>query len=200
MKTVSLSLLGVVLATPVLAGDWAVTADYMESCSCKVICPCLFEGEPDQRECLGQGALRVTEGHYGDVDLAGVTVFCTFSMGNWEMYTVSDKNTAEQAAAIRKIIEATLTTPGAKIVRFEQGPVSWSEHDGKVTCGAENSEVEIEPIMGSDGKPIRIDNVPDYPGYEQYRSVKNKHHSSQAEFSFSDTNGLTAKMVLSPEK
>ena len=201
MKLRTFSLLGVaaLLATPVFGTDWKIKADYAETCSCDVVCPCLFGGDPTHRECLGQGVIRVRKGHYGDVDLGGVTVHCAFKMGEWERYTVSDTATPEQAAAMRTIIEKVYSTLGAEIVSYKQGPVSFKEEDGKILFGTTGSEAVLEPVAGADGTPVRIENLAMFPEYKQYRSVKNEHKSETKEFSVSGTNGLTSVQTASSE-
>ena len=201
MKKHILSLFGVaaMLATPAFGIDWKVKVDYAETCSCNVICPCLFGGEPSKRECLGQGYIRVTKGHYGDVDLSGVEVHSAFKMGEWERYTVSDQATPEQAEAMRSIIEAAFNLPGAEIVSFRQGSVNYHEHGDHVHYGSEDSMVELEAVNGADGKPMRLENHPMFPHYKVYRSVKVEHESETREYSLAGTNGFTCVRTASSE-
>ena len=179
------------------AGDWAVAVDYYETCSCDVLGPCLFGREPTNRECLGQGFMVVTKGHYGDVDLTGLRVHSAFKMGEWERYTVCDKASIEMADAMRKVIEAAFVLPGAKIVSYKQGPVVLEKKDGKIAYSAEGSQVVLEPVVGTDGSPMRLENHPMFPGYEQYRSVESSHKSEHGDFAVNGTNGLTSKRVAS---
>jgi hypothetical protein len=44
----------------------------MEACNCSNGCGCQFNGFPDYGKCEGIVGYEVIEGHYGDVDLAGV--------------------------------------------------------------------------------------------------------------------------------
>src|SRR5579864_3919933 len=65
--------------------DWAVTLDNIEACSCPTFCQCYFTGQPALHEAAasGQGhaamrycrfnnAFRISEGHWGQTDLAGL--------------------------------------------------------------------------------------------------------------------------------
>jgi hypothetical protein len=56
---------------------WAIAGTYLESCNCEAICPCrriggVLGGRSTYGECLGALSWLVTEGHAGDVDLAGL--------------------------------------------------------------------------------------------------------------------------------
>lgn len=57
-----------------MATKWSYTADYLEFCNCAFGCPCNFNGFPTQGNCRAVVAYRITEGRFGDVDLAGATV------------------------------------------------------------------------------------------------------------------------------
>ncbi len=201
MKTKVLLVMGLslLMVSPALAEKWSVEVDYVDACSCNVICPCLFDSDPTNRECLGQAYLKVTKGHYGDVDLTGVTAHHAYKMGAWDRYTVSNKASKEQAKALRKVIDAALNLTSGEIVSYKQGPVSYKKRDGKILLSAEGSELELEIVPGADGKPIRMVNHPMFVRYEQYRAVKNKHKSENADFSNVGTNGFTAKIVESGE-
>ncbi len=196
-----LSLLGLaaLLSTTALGIDWKVQADYAETCSCNVICPCLFGGDPSHRECLGQGYLRIRKGHYGNVDLAGVEVHSTFKMGEWERYTVSDQATPEQAEAVHQVIKAAFSLPGSEIVSFKQGPVSYRVEGDHIRFGTDGSKVDLEAVNGADGTPMRLENHPMFPHYKVYRSVNVEHESETREFSLSGTNGFTCVRSASSE-
>jgi len=141
--------------------------------------------------------MRITKGNYGDLDLSGLTIHLAYKMGTWERYIVSNRATEKQVKALRKIIEAEFVLPGGKIVSYTQGPVKSRRADGKITISAKGSEAELEAVLGSDGKPIRIANHPELKSYQQYRAVTNKHKSEHGEFSNVGTNAFTAKKSAS---
>jgi hypothetical protein len=195
MKKYILALIGVwIMSVPVFSEeDWSVEADVVDSCSCSVICPCIFGSDPTNRECLGQHFTIIKKGHYGKVDLSGLRFHTAYKMGSWERYTVAPKATPEQMKALRTVVEKAFVLPGGKITSFKKGPVKFSRKDGVIKFSAPGSEVELETVAGSDGKPIRIPNHPIFQNYQQFRSVKNSHKSENAEFSVSNTNGLAGK-------
>ena len=55
-------------AMPVMANEWAIHADYTESCSCNPSCPCVFGSPSTHGFCEGNNLIQVKKGHYGDVD------------------------------------------------------------------------------------------------------------------------------------
>lgn len=51
---------------------YRVRMNHIEACNCNVGCSCQFVGFPDRDGCEFMIAYEMTEGSYGDVDLAGV--------------------------------------------------------------------------------------------------------------------------------
>lgn len=183
----------------VSAEKWSIEVTYMDTCSCNVICPCLFGSDPTNRECLGQGFMRVNKGNYGDVDLKGVTLHSAYKMGTWERYIVGNKATQEQMDAMKVILEAAFVLPGGKIVSYTKGPVQFKRDGNKVTLKAKNSSAEIEAVLGSDGKPMRIANHPMFQNYQQFKAVTSTHKSEHGEFTNKGTNAFMAVRTASGE-
>lgn len=52
--------------------DWHVEGEWYKNCNCDAGCPCDFNQRPTKGYCEGMAAMRITKGHFGDVDLAGV--------------------------------------------------------------------------------------------------------------------------------
>jgi hypothetical protein len=63
------------------AVPWRVRGEYFESCNCATACPCVFQSPPTEGECHSLQAYVVTEGHYGDVPLAGLTAVQALMVG-----------------------------------------------------------------------------------------------------------------------
>lgn len=57
-----------------MTSDWSLTGDYFETCNCETACQCVWLEEPDGGTCGAALAWHVTEGQYGDVDLADLSV------------------------------------------------------------------------------------------------------------------------------
>jgi hypothetical protein len=195
-------LIGVFFPSVARAQDWAVKADYTESCSCNPACPCVFGSPSTLGFCKGNGLVEIKEGHYGDTRLDGLAIAVTFRMGEWEKYYVSDKATDAQVAAAGKLMEAFFKSPNSKVLSIEKTPITIERTGGRIMFSTPVSKVEIEVMKGRNGKPIKIENLSDFPDYTQYKSITNSYKSDKKdmEFSYSGTNGLTAKLEGSSHK
>ena len=54
--------------------DWYVEGVEFTNCNCSFGCPCQFEALPTHGDCRGVEVIRVDKGHFGGVDLSGLTV------------------------------------------------------------------------------------------------------------------------------
>jgi hypothetical protein len=60
---------------------WSIKANEYESCSCKMVCRCLFgPAEPDQEWCSGALVFSIEEGASDGVNLAGAKVALVFDL------------------------------------------------------------------------------------------------------------------------
>ena len=53
---------------------WRVVGDWFDVCSCNVPCPCTFAKPPTGNICDVVFAYRISDGHFGDTDLSGLSV------------------------------------------------------------------------------------------------------------------------------
>ncbi len=203
--TIWLLALGLMVAMAASAGaqEWAIKGDVAESCSCNPACPCLFGSAPTQGYCDANGLFEIKEGHYGEVNLDGISVVYTGRLGKWMKYYLSEDATDEQVKAVAPLIKALYGfSDDTEVLASEKVPVSVKRTSTKVMFSVPGSKVEIEMMEGRDGKPIKIENLP-APfaiGYTQYKSITNSHDSKDKKFSYKDTNGFTAKVDASSKK
>lgn len=54
--------------------QWHITGDWFDACNCSIPCPCSWAQPPTQPFCEGVLAWHIREGHYGDIDLAGLNL------------------------------------------------------------------------------------------------------------------------------
>jgi hypothetical protein len=193
-----------IFAASVIAQDWAIKADYTESCSCNPVCPCLFGSPSTLGYCEGNNLIEIKEGHYGDVKLDGVSMVTAFSLGKWLKLYVSENATDEQAKALAELVKLEGTfgfiySGKSEILSQENAPISIEKTPESVKFAVPASTVEIEMMKGWEGKPITIQNlaVPFMRDYTQYKSVTTSHESKDKEFAHSGTNGLTARIEAS---
>jgi hypothetical protein len=101
--------------------DWALSGDYLETCSCDYVCPCVasnLRDEPTHGWCKAALLFHVKKGHYGGVsldDLAAVVVgYIPGALvdGNWTVGLIIDKKaSAEQRDALTAILTGSAGGP-----------------------------------------------------------------------------------------
>jgi hypothetical protein len=91
--------------------DWRIVGEEVGSCSCDWACPCQFEGDPTHGYCRVVAGMRITEGHFGDVDLTGTKLGLIISFpgplyeGNGSVQLFNDEaSSGEQRDAIEKLV------------------------------------------------------------------------------------------------
>ncbi len=188
-----------------VAEDWAAKASFTDACSCNPSCPCVYGSPPTQGFCEGNGLVEVNKGHYGDVNLDGVSAVVTYHMGadgTWTKYYVSDKASDQQVKAMSKLIPAAFGfLGGAKVLAVEKAPLSVKRTESRVNFSVPASTVELEMVKGADGKPITVQNLPaqGFPGphmidYTLYKTVELTHNGSEGGFNHSGTSGNTSRI------
>lgn len=180
------------------AQDWSVAANVAESCSCEVSCPCNF-GQPTASRCDGNRLIAIDEGHYGGVDLSGVSFIVTFEMREWSKIYVDDRISDAQMEALEQLLPVAFSGFHSGMRSLQRVALTIERTEEMVRFSVPQSTVEIRLMRGLDGEPITIDGLPSpaYVDYTQYQSVVHTHSSSDAEFSHSGTNGFTSRMEVS---
>ena len=102
--------------------DWRIRGPEMTTCNCDWGCPCQFNALPTRGDCRAVAAMRIDEGHFGDVDLSGLKWAALFAwpeaihLGHGEAFVVIDEKADEaQRAALLTILSGGETEPGATI-------------------------------------------------------------------------------------
>ena len=195
------------MATSVVAQNWAIEADYTESCSCNPACPCLLGSPPTHDYCEGNNLIEIKKGHYEGVSLNGISVVTAFSLGKWLKLYISEKATDEQTKALLELLKLEQTfgllySGKSEILSQEKAPISIEKTSTKVKFSVPASMVEIEMMKGWGGKPVKIQNLslPFMEDHTQYKSISVSHKSEDKEFEHSGTNGLTASINASSKK
>ena len=81
---------------------------------------------PNHTPCEGNRLISISKGHFGDVDLAGVSFLVTFEMRAWSKIYVSDKVSDRQNAAV----EALLPMAFAGFQQRDVVAAESADHDG----------------------------------------------------------------------
>jgi len=148
--------------------DWSLRGPEIGNCNCDWGCPCQFNALPTTGDCRGMLAVRIDEGHFGDVDLAGLA-FCMMMAwpkavhdGDGEAFMViSDHATQPQRDALVTILSGRETVPGATIfnvfaatfARVHEPVFAPIEFD--VDIARRTGRVRIPGVIDTDIKPIR---------------------------------------------
>ncbi len=184
--------------------DWSVKASYLDACCCAPSCPCLFGSSPTLGFCEGVTLVDMDKANYGDIRLDGIKVLAVYRGGTWIKFYVDDTATAEQTEAIVKFLPTFEKFFAIEnVVEVKNVPISVKRGEGTMKVSAPNTEVQITMMMGENGEPIKIANLPapSFPAppfldHTQYKTTLLKHESSAQTFEHSGTNGFTARIEV----
>lgn len=102
--------------------QWRIRGPEISSCNCDWGCPCQFNALPTHGDCRAMTAMRIDEGHFGDIDLSGTKWVGMFAWpkaiheGSGEVFVVIDESASEaQRNALLTILSGGETEPGATI-------------------------------------------------------------------------------------
>ena len=195
-----------VLAASPVSEQWVLKADYVDACSCDLTCPCLFGGSPTHGYCKGATLVEINEGHYGQVDLSGVTVLAVYNGGEWIKFFVSENATREQTDTVVEFLPVAEGFFEAPVRDVRNVPIAVKRTKDKVIITAEGTLIELVQIRNAEGEPIKVLGLPahGFPGlpylnHTQYKTVALIHDSGKEKFDFSGTNGYTARIDASSE-
>ena len=124
--------------------NWEISGDYVESCSCDYLCPCITSNmtvPPTDNSCRGALVFHIDRGRYGDIRLDNlnfaIPIYATGELikGNWSVGVITDvRATAEQQEALVTIASGQAGGPmsvlasligtfrgvEAKVIHFEK--------------------------------------------------------------------------------
>ena len=204
--------------------SWSIRGEYMESCNCEVLCPCLLGkrdergsalAEPTEGHCDVPMIFKIHEGHYGDVQLSGVKVGVAIytpgalGLGNWTFGLYLDEDgTPEQREASEKIFSGQ---SGGAVGRFF-GPLISNRLPDRIVSmeiGREGTrgwaripgilDVEYEAIEGWDGSASWLDNLRHFVSRRLYnaRSIRSTFRDHGFEWDNSERNAYYANFEWS---
>ncbi len=100
--------------------DWRIRGPEISTCNCDWGCPCQFNSLPTHGNCRAGVAMRIDEGHFGDVSLNDLHWAALFAWpkaiheGNGEALLILDERAGEaQREALLAILSGETSTPGA---------------------------------------------------------------------------------------
>ena len=147
--------------------SWSVKADYIEACSCHLFCPCYFNTGPEGgHHCEFNNAVKIAEGHVGDVKVDGAKFWLSGDLGgDWAkgmqgaVITFDPAVTPEQKKAIQFLIGKIYPVKWGK-VEVDTAPITWEMKgmDGHAKLG-DKAEVTLVGVKDSTGKQSVLTNV-----------------------------------------
>lgn len=106
---------------------WRAKGLLFENCNCQIVCPghVHFSNKCTHERCVGYWAVRIDEGVYGEVDLAGVSAVIAYDCpqhmisGGWTEAVIIDEGASEaQRSAVESILTGQAGGPWEVLDRF----------------------------------------------------------------------------------
>lgn len=159
--------------------SWSIEGQYMETCNCSFICPCIgsnLTAQPTEGDCKAAVAMKIDKGEKDGVSLDGlafvVLMHSPGAMGDGDMKVglIIDENADEaQTDAISQIASGAVGGPMealgplvSEMAGVEKRPISF-EVDGMnyaVKAGELiDQAAEGVPSASAEGEPIYLDNT-----------------------------------------
>jgi hypothetical protein len=158
---------------------WSLKGNYVETCSCELMCPCnlSFDHGATYDYCRVTLVFDITEGDVEGTDIGGLKVALiaetpkVMTDGNWKLGVfVDDRASEEQGDKLVKVFSGQLGGPMAglaplvgEIVGVERASIEVDDdglrHTVRVGDGIEFEIEDVVPFGVEDGRPIRFDGM-----------------------------------------
>lgn len=177
--------------------DWRFKGPSIQTCNCDWGCPCQFNARPTHGDCRAVTAVKVDEGHYGDVDLADAKWVGMFAWpkaiheGNGEAFLIMDSGTSDaQREALFTILKGEETDPGATIFNVlaatftEFHPPQFLPIEFDFDLERRQARVMVDGIVEASTEPIKNP----VTGEEHYATVRLPHGFEYLEAEYASGN------------
>ncbi len=191
--------------------DFAITASYIEACSCDMFCPCYYNNRSTlhggEQYCRANLVLKVDKGYYKDVKLDGAKVWVAADLGSdwntgkdsWVVINYDPSVTKQQQAALNDIIGQLYPFKWQK-VDADTVAFTW-QIDTKAgiahaKMGNGKGEVVLERVKGPDAnKETVVHNLKYWmaqsnSGFRMWKSKSESYEGHGHKFAYSGTNGF----------
>ena len=99
--------------------NWRLEGEWLKNCTCAFGCPCDFNARPTNGECKGLLGMRITNGHFGNTRLDGLSFFVVVHFpgplheGNGQAQPLIDERaSSEQREALFNIMSGKNSAEG----------------------------------------------------------------------------------------
>ncbi len=200
-----------------MSDNWSLKGNYFESCTCDLVCPCLFLMPPTTGHCNALVGWHIGQGHLDDVKLDDLNVAVylhapgALTEGGWEISLYVDEGASEaQFNAVSSLWSgehgghlSVIAGLVSEVKSVKQVPIIFMEEDRKhylkVGDVGENTMYEVE---GADGGKVVVSNPPlsVTPGnpITVNKSEKVWYQDDGVEHSHSETVGLSSLFQYGP--
>lgn len=192
--------------------DFAITASYIEACSCDMFCPCYFNPHSTHKRdghyfCEANLVMKVDKGHYKNVKLDGVKVWIGTDLGHewaegklaWLGLTFDSSVTEAQRNAMIDILPK-LYAPKFTLVGIDSAPIEWKVDEAKgeavARLGNGKGEVVLDRWQGPDAKKesvltnVKYFNAQSNNGFRMWKTRQHHYDNHGKKFEYKGTNGF----------
>ena len=157
--------------------NWRANGLLFENCNCQLVCPghVHFSQFCTHERCIGYWAIRIDEGQFGNVALAGLKAVIAYTSpqhmidGGWtEVIIIDDAASPEQRTALEAILSGRAGGPWAVLARFVSTrletrflPIEFAEDETTKKARIPGLlEAVITHIRGKDrSQPVKFENI-----------------------------------------
>jgi hypothetical protein len=205
------------------AGEWAVTLDNIEACSCPAFCQCYFTGQPAVHEAVADGhamrfcrfnnAFRVAKGRYGDTNLDGMKFWMAGDLGgdfskgqmDWAVLRFEPSATPQQRQAAEAIVHSIFTVKWNSFTTGADAKIDWQLTDDAAVArlnDGKSAEIELKQNRDASGKPVIIQNIqfwaaPTNSGARVMMNEVEAYRDGDKPYEFKKTNGFFTSITMS---
>lgn len=148
--------------------DWSIKGPSIVACNCDWGCPCQFNALPTHGDCRATMAMRIDEGHFGDVSLSGLTIAALLAWpgaiheGHGQVLPVVDERADDrQREALLKIMSGEETAPGATVFNVFAAtyetvhPPRFENIEFEADIDGRTGRIDIPGLVSAQVSPIR---------------------------------------------
>lgn len=155
--------------------NWTLDGHYLESCTCREVCPCLHMGKPTEGSCTGLVAWHIERGNYDETSLDGLNVALALhtpgamAEGDWKVVLYLDETASEsQREALGQIFGGEagghpqlLASFIGEVLGVESVPIHYEYTEGDVRLKVgQIAGAMVYANEGQDGGPVTLHNHP----------------------------------------
>ncbi|MDP1843663.1 MAG: DUF1326 domain-containing protein [Sediminibacterium sp.] len=183
---------------------WFLNATYYESCSCNAPCPCPFGLPMVNSYCKLNGLLEIHSGEYNKINLEGINVIISGSVGKWGEYYFSEQSTKDQKLAIESILAKVNAGGFDTILVSKKEKIDISKQNEIVAFSTTHINVKMRMVKGENDQPVIIQNLKGnlFKNYTPYfSSISSRSFpDSTNNFVFEEKAGFTSSWNLTEKQ